>query len=567
LDFATSVANSAFLPGVPALCTLEHYYGLVDLSDYNGETHSGGTVDVWDAIDHVNANFGANIVPTPPPFGPGFQGVPRGLNLVDEYNHPQSRDNEADVLVGTLNWQVGENTLTSRTSRVTIVKEDWLDPDESVFAVFTDQRFEDFEQIAQELTLTSPVDETFAWMVGLYYQTSEAVLGINVHFPYAPPIPGAIAFSDGGLLNEEADWTSAFFTGTWNVTDAFRFNVGARYQEVDKHGTYHTGAAVLSPGQTRFGPRMYGATPAVVGDVTSDDVLPEVGFQWDATDSMMLYVKYAEAFKAGGFVAPPPLRGPPNPFTFLPEEAEGYEVGLKSFFADKLQLNIALFDTDFVNLQQFNFDPFAGFSVRNATAVNTRGIEIDGRFAINDRWSLGFSGGYNDAVYVDYPNAGCNNIQNREWINAGNPPGTCVVDASGRRLFGGGEWQTALHPAVNFQLGEFSATAGMNMTWIAGNEGFFVPPPGYPVDPLAAVSGRHRFDLRVAIRPPTSQWELGIYGRDITDEAAHVGGLQSGFFNTTNGTSLSEVHLYGPGGKRFERGARWGIQANYFFGQ
>jgi len=53
-------------------------------------------------------------------------------------------------------------------------------------------------------------------------------------------------------------------------------------------------------------------------------------------------------------------------------------------------------------------------------------------------------------------------------------------------------------------------------------------------------------------------------GGDITDEAAHIGGLQSGFFNQTSGTTNSEVHLYGISGATFERGARWGVQANYF---
>ena len=568
LDFATSAANNVFLPGVPALCTLENALGLVDLTTYNRETHSGGTVDVYTAIDFANANLGTNIVPQPPPFGPGFQAIPRGLNLVDEYNHPQSRNNEADVLVGTLNWQIGSNTLTSRTARITTNKEDWLDPDESAFAVFTDQRYEDFEQVSQELTLTSPSDQTFTWLVGLYYQTTDTILGINVHFPFAAPIPGSIAFSDGGLLTEESDWTSAFFAGTWNITETFRFNIGARYQESDKHGVYQIGSAVLFPGQTRFGPRVFNPTPAAVGNVTSDDVLPEVGFQWDATDNMMIYVKYAEAFKAGGFVAPPPLAGPPNPFTFFPEEAEGYELGLKGTFVDnRLQINVALFDTDFTNLQQFNFNPFTGFSVRNATAVKTEGIEIDGRFAINDRWSVGFSGGYNDAVYTDYPDAGCSPIQLRDWVAAGNPAGACRADASGRRLFGGGKWQTALTPAVTFPLGQFLGRASMNMMWRPGNEGFFVPPPGFPADPLGTIPGRHRFDLRVSLMPPSEQWELALYGRDITDEEAWIGGLQSGFFNTTNGTSLSEVHVYGPGGKLFERGARWGIQANYFFGR
>jgi hypothetical protein len=91
LNFATSAANNAFLPGVPALCTLENALGIVDLSTYNRETHSGGTVDVYTAIDFANATLGTNIVPRPPPFGPGFQAIPRGLNRVSEYNHEPPR--------------------------------------------------------------------------------------------------------------------------------------------------------------------------------------------------------------------------------------------------------------------------------------------------------------------------------------------------------------------------------------------------------------------------------------------------------------------------------------------
>jgi outer membrane receptor protein involved in Fe transport len=315
MDLATSSAGP-LAPGVPALCTLESLYGISSLDVYNREAHSGGTVDLYDAIDFVNANLGANIVPLAP--------IPRGLNLVAEYNHPESRETDADIYVGSFNWQLGRNTLSGTTAYVTFDKEDWLDPDESAFAVFTDQRSEDFEQVSQELRLTSPQDQTFAWMVGAYWQTHEAALQINVHYPFllGPPTPGFVASSDGGRLTENSDWASVFFTGTWNVSEAFRVNLGARYQESNKNGVYEISRALLPAGATRFDPRVTLPIPPLERDVDSDDVLPEVGVQWNPADNVMVYVKYAEAFKAGGFVMNPPLGGvPPNPFTYLPEEA------------------------------------------------------------------------------------------------------------------------------------------------------------------------------------------------------------------------------------------------------
>ena len=556
MDLATSRAGPLG-PGLPALCTLEALYGLSDLSVYNREAHSGGTVDVWDAIDFVNANQGANIVPLAP--------IPRGLNQVREYNHPESRNMDADIYVGTFNWQLGRNTLTGITGFISFDKEDWLDPDESAFAMFTDQRSEDFEQISQEIRLTSPADQTFAWMVGAYWQTHEAQLQINVHYPFllGPPTPGVVANSDGGRLTENSDWTSLFFTGTWNATDAFRVLFGARYQDVSKNGVYEMSRALLMDGATSYGPRADLPVPPLVRDVDSDDVLPEVGVQWDAADNFMLYAKYAEAFKAGGFVMNPPLGGvPPDPFTFLPEEASGIEIGMKGTFLNgNLQLNIAYFDTDFDNLQVNSFNgATARFEVRNAASANTKGIEIDGRVAIGDSWILGFNGGTNDAVYTSFPNGQCGAIQARDWLAAGNP-GTCVVDISGRSL-GSPEWQVGLHPQYSFALGQFTGRVGLNMTWIAGTV-----PPANPGDTLNSLPQRHRFDLRAALTPPGGRWELALYARDLTDEAAHVGGLQSGFFSTTAGTSSSDIHLYGVGGQRFERGRRVGLQASYFLGR
>jgi outer membrane receptor protein involved in Fe transport len=277
----------------------------------------------------------------------------------------------------------------------------------------------------------------------------------------------------------------------------------------------------------------------------------------------MVYAKYAEAFKAGGFVMNPPLGGvPPDPFTFLPELASGYEVGLKGTYLDgNLQISVAYFDTDFDNLQVNSFNgTTARFEVRNAASANTKGIEVDGRFAIGENWILGFNGGSNDAIYTSFPNGQCGAIQARDWTAAGNP-GTCRVDISGRRL-GSPEWQVGLFPQYTFRVGQFTGEATMFMTWIAGTV-----PPANPGDTLNSLEQRSRYDLRVGFTPPSGAWNLAIYGRDITDEAAHVGGLQSGFFSQTIGTSGSDVHLYGVGGQRFERGRRVGLQANYYFGR
>ena len=159
-----------------------------------------------------------------------------------------------------VDWQVGDLTLSTNTSLIEYDKEDWLDPDDSSFAVFNDHRLEEFEQFAQEFRLTSPLDQDVSWMVGAYFQEHTLRTRIDVYLPrllgtaaYQPA--GARAVGFGGLLTEDSDWTSAFFASTWNATETFRVNLGGRYQDATKDGRLPAEAAFLvGPTATSFNP-------------------------------------------------------------------------------------------------------------------------------------------------------------------------------------------------------------------------------------------------------------------------------------------------------------------------
>jgi iron complex outermembrane receptor protein len=75
-----------------------------------------------------------------------------------------------------------------------------------------------------------------------------------------------------------------------------------------------------------------------------------VQYSWN--DSLMTYVSWSQGFKSGGFNqrfnAPPPGF---IPISFDEEEAETYELGLKSEFGGVLRLNAAVFSTDYDNMQ------------------------------------------------------------------------------------------------------------------------------------------------------------------------------------------------------------------------
>ncbi len=561
-----STANTTIAPGLPAPCALDAVVNGANLAVLDGSRGTGGSMDARATVDALNAASGAA------PGSPNYWGnaatigaIAYGLNNVAEYNYPEDRDFQADIMAGLIDWQVGELILSSNTSFIEYDKEDWLDPDDSSFAVFNDHRLEDFDQVGQEIRLTSPLDRAVSWMVGAYYQEHTLHSRIDVYLPrllgtaaYEPA--GARAVGFGGLLTEESEWTSLFGLATWSATESFRVNFGGRYQDAKKDGRLPAEVAFLvGPTATSFGPFApippgnNGGVPAA-DTVQASEFLPEVGIEWDLSDDVMWYVKYAEAFKNGGFVMSPPVGGGlPNPFSFAPEFAEGYEVGIKSRLADnRLELNAAAYRTDYTDLQVTVFISAIGrFITTNAAEAHTQGIELDGRWAVTDAFTLGFAGAFgSEAVYDAYDGASCNSLEAKSVA----PP--CRADRSGVSLPYAPDWTYSLNPDYRVDIGSnFELFVGANIRfsdgyWLTDNE-----------DPRNEVDSFERVDLRIGLGPRDGRWVAALYGRDLTDERLTVGS-QPDFQHKT-----SDPTLYDAFGNTRERGRRYGVQFNYNFAQ
>jgi iron complex outermembrane receptor protein len=369
---------------------------------------------------------------------------------------------------------------------------------------------------------------------------------------------GARAVGFGGLLTEDSDWKSAFFAATYNATDAFRVNFGGRYQDATKHGRLPAEVAFLvGPTATRFNAFQpipagnAGSVPAA-GTVEASEFLPELGVEWDMASNVMGYVKYSEAFKNGGFVMSPPVGGGlPNPFSFAPEFAEGYEIGFKSRLADnRLELNAAAYRTDYTNLQVTVFISAIGrFITTNAAEAHTQGIEFDGRWLAGESFQLGFSGAFgSEAVYDAYDGASCNSLE------AKSVPPPCRADRSGVALPYAPEWTVSFNPDYRVQVGQYELSVGANIRfsdgfWLTDNE-----------DPRNEVGAFNRVDFRVGMSPMGGNWEAALYVRDLMDERLRTG-AQPDFQHKT-----SDPTLYDAFGVTRERGRRYGIQFRYDFG-
>ena len=572
LNPATSLGNPFLSAGFGAMCAIDHLYNGVPIVESNGLVGSGGFQDIWDAVAAIDAANGITDPNDPGSWTPAASPVARNMNEVREFLEPEDRDHQADIFLASFDWLIGDFTLSSITSKVSYDKHDWLDPDASSFAIFSDERIEFFDQTAQEFRLSSAQDQTFVWMVGAYWQDHDldTVIDIFAPRPFGHPLalalgpPGFRGTGYGSQLLENSVWNSVFFASNWNVSEGVRINVGARYQDVAKTGVLTPTIGFLGADATEY--TDFVAFPPGIADPINEtfetsDTLPEVGVEWDVGEDSMLYVRYAEAFKAGGFVmAPAPGGMFARQLTYRPEFAEGIELGLKSRLLDgTLELNLAYYDTQYTDLQVTVFRAeTSSFETDNAAAANTSGIEVDGRWAPTDNFTMGFSGAFSDAVYESYDGAReCNSREAKVGSPTNGSMGSaCTIDLSGEKIPNTPDWSMTLSPQYDLGLG--ANLSGSLSGMILFSSGYRLTDDR---DPFNVVDPFQRVDLRFAVAPVDGNWEVALYGRDLTQELGlKIGGGGRTFQSRTRAPD------YDAGGVTYERGRRYGLQFSYFMG-
>lgn len=362
---------------------------------------------------------------------------------VDEFS-----DTELDNITLTVTYELGDNTLTFLAAIVDYEFSELCDCDYSPASIFEVGLKEEFEQFSQEIRLSSPTGEDFEWTLGAYYQTTEMESEENIDIPLdslfnilavtspdpnvqaLAAIPGTTAFRRN---DQESDAWAVFAQGTWRIADNFRLTLGARYTKEDKDAfremnildtatqqitlnpfapLVYLGAFNLHTEQLagiQVAPGVFLPGHSLTGSRSETSFTPLLNLQWDVSDNTMLYASATSGFKAGGFDA---RANNPFSFEFEEEETTAFEIGSRSLLANgALELNIALFFTDYDALQISQFDGTLGFNVGNAQNTEVKGLEIDGRWAISDKLTMSYAYAYLDFEFTDFINGNCYNRQ------------------------------------------------------------------------------------------------------------------------------------------------------------
>ncbi len=341
--------------------------------------------------------------------------------------------------------------LTSLTGYDYYLREYMRDNRGTPFYANFQNRQEDQWSFSQEFRATSPTGGTIEWMVGAYYQ--------DVDYDF---------FSDSIRPNnrtgrrynegyEDARWKSVFGNITYNFMDNnASVDVGARYSNSSK-STFVEGWGAQwmmfdgfvftwnqrsgpdsTPGPgTRFA--LYNGTSPIgmtkltkfvctnpaqgntttcpipgpyIGEADQTELNPQIVLRYRPSDTMSMYAKYAESFKAAGFnTGQATLPNTIDEYSFGPEYGTNYEVGIKGeLFDSRARYTISLFSNKIKDLQLAAATPSTDNNLldfQNAGAQRVRGTEISFDWIPTDRLTLNLSAAIMDGVMLDYQGATC----------------------------------------------------------------------------------------------------------------------------------------------------------------
>jgi len=387
-----------------------------------------------DRVKSVNAfspTFAANL-----PFG--NNGQPYG---------------KSDALLGslTLNKRFSNVTLTSTTGYYAQTVTDSGVDDESFFAQVYDAEHEHYDLVTQELRANSNFDFPVNFTGGLYFEHSDRpFFNAPVLFPGIEGFdPVAQNYSNDEMRSEESGETySVFGQARWAIVPTVELAAGVRYTSDKKD--LAVGNLTVSPGSAGLGIILYPAGQVLNSHYSDHNLSPEATLSWHPQPGQTLYAGYKTGYKPGGISNGALLYAyaTPQNLQYGHETVKGEEIGYKADLLDqKLRVDLTAYYYDYDGLQVASVNNVNGasvFTVSNAAAATTKGVEAAVKWLASQRLSFNGNVGYNRARYSSFPGAACYEGQSAALGCIGgtqNLSGSALVRAPDVTLDLGGEYQ------------------------------------------------------------------------------------------------------------------------------
>lgn len=486
-------------------------------------------------------------------------------------NNPQGYDGFGATL--TLDWDVGNATITSITSYQdadgssrgdidggvvdlagTLTAPSGITSDTNVFqypfgpvapltfpgtihisSVTEDGA--DTDQLTQEFRIASDTTGPFSWQVGAFYFDSSLKVTTDSFASIG------FASTQHTIVEHENTAWAIFGQGAYDVSDRLTLTAGVRYTDDEKD------YRVLQFPQLWLDLMI----PTFLADpinVQDDEVSWDLAANFGVTDKSSWYGRISSGFRAQT-IQGRDVAFLETPTVAVPETITSFEVGYKADLAnDRLRLNAAVF---YYTIDDMQLSIIGGTGnsnqVINAKEGEATGLELDVDWLATDNleFTLGFA--WNDTEIKDptLSTTPCNLNNGGVGCTPLDPPDP--TDAT-KVLIGGNPFPRTPETSWNF-----SARWGMPVS----NQGeFFVFTDwifqGKTVMPLYEsvefnTDNQYEGGLKIGYRNLENNWEVALFGRNITDEEN-----VKGFIDFSNLTGF------------VNEPAIWGIEARKEFG-
>ncbi|WP_299196576.1 TonB-dependent receptor [uncultured Erythrobacter sp.] len=332
---------------------------------------------------------------------------------------------------------------------------------------------------------------------------------------------------------------SIFTHNTLNITDSLGLTIGLRYSDESKTGGFTqtasnnptcltllggvpTIAATVGPAlvPTVLGTGCFAFTaPAIGTDATpflprefnvpfSDSELIYTGkLTYEFAAPINAYASFTHGYKSGGINLDITANSGGADPTFLSEEVDAYEIGVKGRFLDgAVTANMAVFHEEFTNFQVLEFTG-AQFTTFNVASAKSTGLELETVIRPDDYLTINAGLTYTNARYPgncdgDAPSLNVTSLCGNELTNA--PQIVAIMGFNYDR-----DISNSLRGFLTGQVRTESDRRTSTQAVILATQG---------ANPYDIQDGNTKINLRAGIGSIDDTWTLEVWGNNITDQ-------------------------------------------------
>jgi iron complex outermembrane recepter protein len=295
----------------------------------------------------------------------------------------------------TASYDTGVGTVTSITAydKINFHMEQDLDFTPVTTATAAQER--DTRGTSEELRFTSPSNERFRYIAGVYTQYTTrfvntdadidaCLLGLGGDCQVLPQIPSGILIPLHLAQNVNYDHQYAGFAqSNYDLTDDLELTTALRYDQ-DNRSQWD---------------QLLTRTDAAKFDAWQ----PKVSLAYKYSADGMTYFTYAQGYKSGIFNTANSVVGD-IPLVVRPEKTNGFEVGAKnSFFDRRLLLSAAAYYTKYDDAQEYHLDiQSGGQATVNVDQSRIYGLEVQAAARPLAGLDLNLNYGYNNSKIQNF---------------------------------------------------------------------------------------------------------------------------------------------------------------------